>query len=123
MAWKGPMSISSILNNFQLLDPSEDSAWSHHVDGSMRVVKHRGPRRFTSEFEKALFTAHVGSVVSESLLANEPCYLEEPKWMALYLDMIQESDFLTDRHPLTLNVRAVMFKLPGKFLEWRHTRP
>lgn len=80
----------------------------------MRVVKHRGPRRFTTEFDKALFAAHVGAIVSEALLANVACYLEEPKWMALYLGLAQESDFLTDRHPLTLNMRAVMIKLPGK---------
>lgn len=89
----------------------------------MRVVKHRGPRRFSTEFEKALFAAHVGTIVSESLLENVPCYLEEPKWMALYLGLAQASDFLTDRHPLTLNIRAAMFKLPGKSIEREHACP
>lgn len=97
----------------QLLDPSRDSAWSHHVNGATRIVKHRGPRRFVTEFEKALFAGHVGTAVSESLLANEHCYLEAPRWLALYLAMVQESDFLTDRHPLTLKIRLSMFKLPG----------
>lgn len=55
--------------------------------------------------------------MSETLLANEHCYLEEPKWTELYLSMMEESNFLTDRSPLTLKVRLSMFKLPGKCAE------
>lgn len=102
------------LTQRQLLDPSTDSAWSHHVNGSARIVKHRGVRRFTTEFEKALFAAHVGTMVTEALLDNEHCYLEEPEWTKLYLDMAQESDFLTDRAPLTLKIRLSMFAMPGE---------
>lgn len=47
-------------------------------------------------------------------MANEHCYLEEPQWSTLYLDMVQDTGFLTDRSSLALKVRHSMFALPGK---------
>ncbi len=97
----------------QLLDPSRDTAWSHHISGSARLIRHRTPCRFTSEFEKALFAAHIGPIVSECLVGNTACYLEEAEWTELYRSLILESHFLHDRSPLTIHMRLLMFPLPG----------
>lgn len=105
---------TQMLSLHELLDASNDSGWSHHVHGSVRIVKHRGTQRFTTDFEKALFAAHAGTVVGESLLDNEHCYLAEQEWSTLYLSLEKESDFLDDRSPLTLKIRHSMFALPGK---------
>lgn len=97
----------------QLLDPSRDAAWSQHVNGSARLVKHRTPERFKTEFEKALFASHVGQIVSECLTAGTHCYLEEPEWTELYRSMAREKDFLDDRSPLSIHLRSSMFPMPG----------
>jgi hypothetical protein len=76
-------------------------------------VKHRSPSRFNTEYEKALFAAHVGAVVSESLVNNTHCYLEQPEWLALYRSLEQETHFLTDRSKLAIDARLAMFPLPG----------
>ena len=97
----------------QVLDPSRDAAWSHHVNGSARLVRYRTADRFRSEFEKALFAAHAGPMISECLVSNQPCYLEEPEWTELYKSLIQDKDFLDDRSALTINLRALMFPMSG----------
>ncbi|PPJ51475.1 hypothetical protein CBER1_09237 [Cercospora berteroae] len=95
------------------LDPSRTAAWAHHVAGSTRLMKHRSPRAFKDEFEKALFHGHVGSVVSEALHNNSHCYLAEPEWTALYESLATDPNELTERHELVINARKLIFPLPG----------
>ena len=83
-------------------------------------MKSRTPKRFNTEFEKALFAAHAGPVLSEALLGNVHCYLEQPEWRKLYLSLAQESDFLNERSPLAINMRALMFPVPGLWHDIHH---
>lgn len=95
------------------MDPSRDTAWSQHVSGSARLVKHRKASRFKTEFEKALFTAHIGAIVSEALVNNTHCYLEQPEWRGLYLSLVKDTPSLTQQSLLTIHIRAAMFRVPG----------
>lgn len=52
-------------------------------------------------------------MISECLVSNSPCYLEEPAWTELYKSIIQEKDFLDDRSALTVNLRCLMFPMSG----------
>lgn len=51
--------------------------------------------------------------MSESLMTNKYCYLEEPEWTALYRSLTQDTTFLNDRSSLTVNVRSLMFPISG----------
>ncbi|KAI6893752.1 hypothetical protein KC318_g4298 [Hortaea werneckii] len=97
----------------QLLDGSHSAAWSHHVEGSARLIKYRSPDRFRTEYEKALFAAHVGAVVSECLVNNTSCYLKQPEWVNVFTSLKQDTPFLTDRSPLAIDARLAMFGIPG----------
>jgi hypothetical protein len=52
-------------------------------------------------------------MISECLVSNERCYLEEPVWTELYKSLTQEKDFLDDRSALTINLRSLMFPMSG----------
>ncbi|KAK3115694.1 hypothetical protein LTR53_004710 [Teratosphaeriaceae sp. CCFEE 6253] len=104
---------TQLLSLHELLDPSRDTAWSHHVQGSARLVRHRSATRFHTDFERALFAAHVGGIVSECLVNNTHCYLEQPEWIKLYIGLGVETNFLTERSPLAIQLRLTMFELPG----------
>ncbi|KAK3615045.1 hypothetical protein LTR56_026835 [Elasticomyces elasticus] len=104
---------TQLLSLHELLDPSRDTAWSHHVQGSARLVRHRSATRFHTDFERALFAAHVGGIVSECLVNNTHCYLEQPEWIGLYTSLTIESNFLSERSPLAISLRVTMFELPG----------
>ncbi|KAK4580100.1 hypothetical protein LTR86_000302 [Recurvomyces mirabilis] len=104
---------TQLLSLHELLDPSRDTAWSQHVQGSARLVRHRSASRFITEFDKALFAAHVGGIVSECLINNTSCYLEASEWTSLYSSMTHETTFLSERSPLTIQMRVTMFSVPG----------
>lgn len=57
----------------KLLDDSSHQAWAHHAAGARQLVKLRGPHRFQSKFERALFLAQIGPIVcgSSSLKPNK----------------------------------------------------
>ncbi|KAI6859995.1 hypothetical protein KC343_g4872 [Hortaea werneckii] len=97
----------------ELLDGSHSAAWSYHVEGSARPIKYRSPDRFKTEYEKALFAAHVGAIVSESLVNNTSCYLKQPEWVDVFTSLKQDTPFLTDRSPLAIDARLAMFGIPG----------
>jgi hypothetical protein len=83
------------------------------VSGAARIIKHRTVARFDTDFDKALFASHIGATVTECLVNNTPCYLEEDEWMALYRSLIQDTEFLHNRSSLTIGLRSMMVSLPG----------
>lgn len=110
---------------WQLLNPSSDAEWTHHVAGSAQMVQARSPRGFKDEFEKSLFAGHVGAAVSEAFLNRSHCqyhllspliclltyfylegYLAQPEWVELYKSLILDTEYLTDRSELVSFIRA-----------------
>lgn len=75
---------------------------------------------FETDFEKALFIAHCGPLISEALVEDKHIYLEEKRWQQLYLSMAKEGPHLTDRSYLVLSIRALMFPLPGLWHDVSH---
>lgn len=100
----------------QLLDPQRSSAYTHHIEGSAQMIKHRTPREFTSDYEKHLFLAHIGPIFSESLYQCQPCYIEEPQWMKLYESMIEDTPWLTERSRVVVRVHSQLVRLAGMLL-------
>lgn len=41
-----------------------ERAWIQHSAGAAKLIQVRGPSNYTSDFEKALFLAHSGAIVS-----------------------------------------------------------
>lgn len=103
-----------LLSLHELLDPSRSTAFAHHLKGSALLFKHRGPTRFKSEYEKALFAGHIGAMVADAMQENVHCYLAAPEWMELY-DSLAKRDLveLDDRHQLVVDVRKHMFHISG----------
>jgi len=67
-----------------------------------------------------MFLAIVGPTVESALLNNTHCFLEDPKWKALYLSLAQETAHLTDRSPLVLQLRTILIDLPGLWHDMNH---
>ena len=53
-----------LMYHLKLLDTSKEQAWVQHVAGATSLLKLRGPERYRTEFEKALFLSQVGPIVS-----------------------------------------------------------
>ncbi|UKZ91868.1 uncharacterized protein TrAFT101_006838 [Trichoderma asperellum] len=72
---------AELLGIFELLSPNpEMTSWKCHAAGAARLIQLRGPERFKTDFELALFMAHIGPIVTESFLNNKTCFLTEEPW-------------------------------------------
>jgi len=96
-----------------MLEPGRSEAYQHHISGSALVVKRLTPARFTTDYEKMLFHAHIGPTFTEALMKNERCYLEQPEWMRLYESTIQDdaAPRLTDRSGVVVRIRMQILKI------------
>ncbi|EHK47301.1 hypothetical protein TRIATDRAFT_217905, partial [Trichoderma atroviride IMI 206040] len=70
---------TELLGIFEVPQPDR-LAWMRHVAGTTQLIRLRGPHRFHSEFELALFMAHVGPMVVEAYLDIKECFLVEEPW-------------------------------------------
>ncbi|KAF2154491.1 hypothetical protein K461DRAFT_320595 [Myriangium duriaei CBS 260.36] len=113
---------SLLLCLYELLSSTDGgAAWTQHMNGCVKLIKHRTPDRFQTDFEKALFYAHTGPVVFEALSGSQDCrygcYLQEGIWSQLYSSISEDSDELTGRSPLAIALKLELFALPGLWLE------
>ena len=49
----------------------------------------------------------------EAMSREEDCFLEQPQWIKLYRSVAEDSDHLTERSTLTVNIRSYLFYMPG----------
>lgn len=55
-----------LLGVYEVISSSESSSWIKHAGGASRLMEMRGPKRWTSDFEKTLFQAHLPVIVNSS---------------------------------------------------------
>lgn len=72
-----------ILSIFELLDHGRDNARTKHAAGAATLIRHRGPNRYKTNFEKALVLSQADPIIQEGLLNLSPCFLQEFAWQHL----------------------------------------
>ncbi|KAL7801535.1 hypothetical protein V8C43DRAFT_137208 [Trichoderma afarasin] len=116
--WAKPETLcaTQLLSIFEALngDDREDS-WMHHVGGAARLVEARGAHMFNTEFEKALFLAHIGPTVMSAFLNNTPCFLEESRWQAVIREAVSEDVTLTNDKEFALALWGGLIEMPRLF--------
>ncbi|KAH8821418.1 hypothetical protein F5884DRAFT_745744 [Xylogone sp. PMI_703] len=108
---------TEILALYELLDSSGQAAWIRHVAGAARLIELRGPKAYQTEFEKALFIAHAGAIMTESMLNNETCFLEEPEWTGVFKSIIVKDSFVSDRSETAINLLILKSYISRIFLD------
>ncbi|KAL3420448.1 sarcosine oxidase [Phlyctema vagabunda] len=104
---------TEILALYELLSPSEPTAWIKHSAGAADLIRLRGPKRYKTEFEKSLFMAHVGAIATESLLNNERCFLEEEAWRDVFRSVIVDDEVISDRSEAVISLFMHKSKIAG----------
>lgn len=56
--------LSSLTTVQALNGSSSGDFWIRHAIGASKLIQLRGPRKFKTDFEMALFLAHIGPTVS-----------------------------------------------------------
>jgi len=105
--------------------------WSQHIAGASRLIQHRGPSRFSTEFDKCLFISLSYPIVSlnflsisreevnsylqcaQSLLNNEYCFLDDPTWTGVMKSTHIPSEIFTDRSKLGIDLMILKPRISG----------
>jgi hypothetical protein len=112
-----------------------------HAHGATRLIQLRGPETYHTEFEKALFLAHSGPIVSthstpansvkflfvpiltlkqmtESLLNNEKCFLAQPAWRAVFQSLVVPGPLeLSDRSETAVSLLILKSRVSALFAD------
>ncbi|KAL7811704.1 hypothetical protein V8C44DRAFT_330095 [Trichoderma aethiopicum] len=116
--WAKPETLcaTQLLGIFEALNGNEkENSWMHHVGGAARLVEARGAHMFQSEFEKALFLAHIGPTVMSAFLNNTPCFLEQAQWQAVIREAVSEDTTLTNDKEFALALWGGLIVMPRLF--------
>ncbi|EHK25946.1 uncharacterized protein TRIVIDRAFT_218117 [Trichoderma virens Gv29-8] len=116
--WAKPETLcaTQLLGIFEALNGEDmEDSWMHHVGGAARLVEARGAHMFQSEFEKALFLAHIGPTVMSAFLNNTPCFLEQPQWQAVIREAVNEETTLTNDKEFALALWGGLIEMPRLF--------
>ncbi|OBT82994.1 hypothetical protein VE02_08522 [Pseudogymnoascus sp. 03VT05] len=106
---------SELLVLWELLSQSETQAYIQHAEGVCRLFKYRKPERFKTEFEKLLFLARAGSIITEALVNNSYCFLQEESWQEVFRSTIIRGVRYSDRSEMTVSLFMSMSYLPDLF--------
>ncbi|KIY04210.1 uncharacterized protein Z520_00903 [Fonsecaea multimorphosa CBS 102226] len=99
----------------KLLDTQRGKSWIHHAGGAARLIEHRGPDRFNTDFEKALFVAQAGPIVTEALINGTPCFLAEEAWREVFRSAILPNDLWGERTELVMSLWGHLVSAPSMF--------
>ncbi|KAK2005851.1 hypothetical protein LZ32DRAFT_571194 [Colletotrichum eremochloae] len=110
---------TQFLGIFELLKPQTDrQAWARHVAGTTQLVQLRGSRRFQSDFESALFMAHVGPMVVEAYLHNKRCFLVDEPWQQVMRTAVHsDSSIPEDQQALVFELLSHIVHGPNTFVQ------
>ncbi|KAH8693575.1 hypothetical protein BGW36DRAFT_207431 [Talaromyces proteolyticus] len=104
---------TELLCLFEYLTKDIDKAWIQHARGAARLIEHRGPRMFTTEFEKSLLIGQMGIITTEAFFDNKHCFLEQGAWMYALRSSISPNEQFSDRSERVVSLYENMIFLPG----------
>ncbi|KAH7304678.1 hypothetical protein B0I35DRAFT_444735 [Stachybotrys elegans] len=82
--WASPdvLCATKILTFYEFLQCSQ-SQWLHHITGTQKLMRLRGPDNYSTDLEQQILMSQTGTIFHESMSIGEDCFLEEPKWKTL----------------------------------------
>ena len=77
------LSATLLLTFYEMLNCTKDNSWIRHAGGAAQLMRLRGPARYRTDFDKAMFQACRYSMVVESYATGKSCFLSLPPWRQL----------------------------------------
>ncbi|TGO72933.1 hypothetical protein BELL_0406g00040 [Botrytis elliptica] len=83
-AWSlSVLSSASMLQIYEFIAPSSESAWLTHAGGIGRLLELRGPEMHQSHIERHIFECNRANVLWGYWMRGERCFLERPEWKSV----------------------------------------
>lgn len=106
---------TEVLSIFELLDSDRDDAWVTHAAGAATLIQLRGPERYETKIEKALFLGQASPIITEAMLTVSPCFLEEPAWQHLFWTISLGKSVFSAYSDALVEAWACISYVPGLF--------
>lgn len=112
---------TAILAIHELLHSAGHEAWVRHVLGASALMKLRGPQRYQTDFERALFLAQAGPIYTEAILNDDRCFLEHDVWQNVFRSVVSETDALSDSSGVVVSLWTTICPIPSLFKDIQDT--
>lgn len=109
---------TQILGLYELLNPNQGNGWIRHAAGATCMIKLRGPDSYSSDFEKSLLMSHLGPILSESILNNQACFLDDPTWLRVILSIVTNNPDVPERSTMVISLLAILITIPRLFKDF-----
>ncbi|KAL8811288.1 MAG: hypothetical protein Q9200_001923 [Gallowayella weberi] len=106
---------TEVLSIFELLDVNQIDPWVTHAAGAATLIQLRGPHRYNTNFEKALFLGQAGPIITETFFNLSPCFLEEPLWQDLFARATLGKSVFSTYSDSFVRAWASVSRVPGLF--------
>ncbi|KAI1748182.1 hypothetical protein F4782DRAFT_542976 [Xylaria castorea] len=107
----------NLLSLFELLEYTQEQAWSRHIVGASRLIRVRGPASFVSDFDIRLMLSMVTAMTHESMRSSEPCFLEEDPWQQMLQSSVIKSSLISSRSSLAISLLCIMVRGPRLLMD------
>lgn len=113
----------------QLLASWKLKAWEYHVSGAASLIRLRGPKGYSTNYEKALLLGQVGPLVStlltsccldrslpqftEATINDKRCFLETPEWQSTLQSCVLEPDSTSDCGQISISMWLIVTPIPS----------
>ncbi|OAP64034.1 hypothetical protein AYL99_00006 [Fonsecaea erecta] len=103
---------SLLLAQYEILKPGPTYSYIQLAGGVSAILKGSGPSRVTSsEFELAIFTTQYPTIITQSMLRGEECFLNDPQWM----DAMRRSN--GHESPIVSELWTALARVPDLFVQ------
>ena len=113
----------------QLLASWKPKAWEYHVSGAASLIRLRGPKGYSTNYEKALLLGQVGPLVctllqsycithslqqfTEATINDKRCFLETPEWQSTLQSCVLQPDSTSDCGQISVSMWLIVTPIPS----------
>jgi len=76
------------------------------------MIKLLGPGSYRTDFEQSLLMSHVGPIITESILNNQSCFLEQPVWIAALRLITTDNPLEPERSTMVMSLLIILISIP-----------
>ena len=76
-----------LLSFYEMFSSNSNASWIQHAGGAGALMRVRGPEVHRYGFNREMYIAYRHTIIIEACQRDEPCFLAEPEWRQLAIDI------------------------------------
>lgn len=84
------LSATILLSFYEMFSSDKNESWVKHAGGAGVLMRIRGAARHRHGFDREMFLAYRHALIIESFEQDKPCFLDEPEWRQVAIDIHED---------------------------------